>query len=120
MSELALRQAGFSELSYQFARFIQRLDNSGDDLVAMAAALASEAISEGHVCLNLAQMQRSDVLSQTGLPEEMPEWLQRLKQSHVVGQPGDYKPLILTDEGLLYLYRFWLDEQNVAQAIRQR
>lgn len=119
MSELlfSLRQAGLSELACQFAKFIQRLDKTGDDVIAQSAALLSEAVSQGHVCLNLAQVSDHAL---TDLPEHLSDWISRLKQSNVVGQPDDYVPLILTDEGLLYLYRHWQDEQDVAKAIRQR
>ena len=122
MSELmpSLRQAGFSELACQFAKFIQRLDKSGDDLIAITAALLSDANTQGHVCLNLTQAAANFSLDALDLPERDTDWVQRLQQSHVVGQAGDYAPLILTDTGLVYLYRYWLDEQQVATAIRQR
>ncbi|MFW5451736.1 MAG: hypothetical protein ACKE9I_09065, partial [Methylophagaceae bacterium] len=68
MSELlfSLRQAGLSELACQFAKFIQRLDKTGDDVIAQSAALLSEAVSQGHVCLNLAQVSDHAL---TDLPE---------------------------------------------------
>lgn len=122
MSELmlSLRKAGFGELACQFAKFIQRVDKTGDNLIAVTAALLSDANSQGHVCLNLAQAVDKDSLLSLGLPEQHSEWIKRLQQSHVVGAPGDYAPLILTESGLVYLYRYWLDEQHVATAIRQR
>ena len=115
-NELALRQAGFSELACQFSRFIARLDSSNDDLIATTAALVSDAVSQGHVCLNLQQVQGHELLDYP----DMIEWQQRLRQSSVVGQEGDYTPLLMTDDGRVYLYRYWLDEQHVAKAIMQR
>ena len=115
-NELALRQVGFSELACQFSRFIARLDGSDDDLIATTAALVSDAVSQGHVCLNLQQVQGHELLD---YPDTI-EWQQRLRQSSVVGQEGDYAPLIMTDDGRVYLYRYWLDEQHVAKAITQR
>ena len=117
---LSLRQTGFSELACQFAKFIQRLDKTGDNLIAVTAALLSDANKQGHVCLNLVQAIDNDVLLRLGLPEQHSDWVKRLQKSHVVGAPGDYAPLILTDAGLVYLYRYWLDEQHVATAIRKR
>jgi exodeoxyribonuclease V alpha subunit len=122
MSELilSLRQAGFSELACQFAKFIQRLDKTGDNLIALTAALVSDANTQGHVCLNLDQAAGIEAFNALDLPERQSDWVKRLQQSHVVGASGDYAPLILTNTGLLYLYRYWLDEQHVAITIRQR
>jgi len=116
----ALRQAGFSELACQFARYIERVDTSNDELVALTAGLLTEAVSQGHVCLNLNQMNTLFSSVRHLLPDEFSQWQSRLKQSNVVGSGGDYRPLILDDNGLLYLYRYWHDEQNIASAITQR
>jgi len=116
MNELALRQAGMSELACQFSRFIDRLNHGDDELVATISALLTDAVSQGHVCLNLAFILQQDLVE----CETLSELVTRLKNSHVVGGEGDYNPLILTNEGLLYLYRYWQDEQAVAQAMRQR
>jgi exodeoxyribonuclease V alpha subunit len=116
MNDLLLRQAGFSELACQFAGFIDRINQGNDELIPAIAALLTDAVSQGHVCLNLAQ-----ITGQTLLKGNNRSQLQvRLKASLVVGTAGDYKPLILTDDGLLYLYRYWSDEQLVAKAIQQR
>ncbi len=121
MSKLTsiLRQAGLSELACQFASFIGRLDKTDDPLIAMTAALLSEANRQGHVCLSLSQIMTNDNYNLLDLPDNIAQWQQRLKQSHVVGQAGEFTPLILTEQGTVYLYRYWLDEQNVATAIRQ-
>ncbi|NOQ94785.1 MAG: AAA family ATPase, partial [Methylophaga sp.] len=116
MNDLTLRQAGLSELACQFAHFIDRLNHGDDDLVATVSALLSDAVSQGHVCLNLDDISQQDLVA----CKDKTELLIRLNKSHVVGAAGDYKPLILTDEGLLYLYRYWQDEQTVAKAIQQR
>jgi exodeoxyribonuclease V alpha subunit len=116
----ALRQAGFSELACQFARYIERVDTSNDELVALTAGLLTEAVSQGHVCLNLSQMNTLFHNVKHLLPDEFSQWQTRLKQSNVVGSGGDYRPLIIDDNGLLYLYRYWHDEQNVASAIKLR
>lgn len=115
-----LRSAGMSELACQFSQFIQRLDNSGDNVIAITAALVSEANSQGHVCLNLALAVNNESLLPLALPAKLSDWIRRLKQSHVVGESGVSAPLILTEQGLVYLYRYWQDEQQVANAILQR
>jgi len=114
-----LREAGFSELACQFAAYISRQQNTEDPLVTLTAGLLSETISEGHVCLNLNDFSALNQTIQTVLPDAS-SWANSLQHSDVVGEPGEFKPLILTADGLLYLYRYWQSEQQVAKAIRQR
>lgn len=116
----ALRHAGFSELACQFARYIERVETTNDELVALTAGLLTEAVSQGHVCLNLSQMNSLFHNVRHLLPDDFTQWQSRLKQSNVVGTDGEYRPLILDDNGLLYLYRYWHDEQHVATVIKQR
>ena len=118
--KLALHQAGFSELACQFSAYIERVDKDNDLLVALTAGLLTEAVSQGHVCLNLNQSHALFQSVRNLLPDEFSKWQSRLKQSNVVGAGDDYRPLILDDNGLLYLYRYWHDEQNSAREIKQR
>lgn len=115
-----LRQQGFSELACQFAAYIDRKEDGQHPLISLTAGLLTEAMAQGHVCLNLHHLPDTIQPLTELLPDSVDIWLSQLKQGKCVGQPGDYKPLILTEEGLLYLYRYWLDERDVAQAIRQR
>ena len=115
-----LRQAGISELACQFAMYIERVDKTDDQLISLTAALLSEAVSQGHVCLNLNNFAAINEDLKPLLPEQLNDWLARLKNSNVVGQAGEYRPMIVDDKGLLYLYRHWQDEQSVAANIRQR
>lgn len=120
MNALALlRQQGFSTLACQFASYISRQQTPEDPLLTLTAGLLSEAVSDGHVCLNLAseQVWSAEILQH--LPDAK-NWQQQLTDNAIVGQPGDFKPLILTSDGRLYLQRYWQDEQQVATAIRQR
>ncbi|MFN7138494.1 MAG: exodeoxyribonuclease V subunit alpha, partial [Limisphaerales bacterium] len=48
------------------------------------------------------------------------KWLTELKASPVVGEPGDFKPLILDKKNRLYLHRYWSYENELAQALRGR
>ncbi len=112
-----LRQLGFSELACQFAQYIKRVEQHHSDTVAVTAALLTEAVSQGHVCLNL---ERKDVVLQTVrkyLPETLMDWKSQLEASNVVGKGDEYRPLILRDDGLVYLYRHWHAEQQVAKQL---
>ncbi len=122
MSDLLklLRQHGLSELACQFAAYIDRKEQGMRPVVSITAALLSEAIAEGHVCLNLQQLPTFCQPLKPVLPESVDDWMEILSLAKTVGQPGDYTPLILTEQGLLYLYRYYRDEQDVASLIQQR
>jgi len=47
-------------------------------------------------------------------------WLKKIRQSPVVGWPGDYRPLILDKKNRLYLYRYWDYEKKLSESMLQR
>lgn len=114
-----LREAGCSELACQFAAYIGRQQSTEDPLVTLTAGLLSHTLSEGHVCLNLQTFVSASPQIQQQLPSAA-KWQESLQKSAVVGQPGAFTPLILTADGLLYLYRYWQAEQQLAAAVLQR
>lgn len=122
MSELltTLRQHGISELACQFAAYIDRKEQGMRPVISLTSALLTEAVAQGHVCLNLRQLPDFFQPFKSLLPDTVADWQTLLLQVKTVGQPGDYTPLILSDQGLLYLYRYYRDEQDVAQLIQQR
>ena len=106
----------------------------------LSVAIAVWAPVNGHVCIDLANVQQQvrdevgssneniDPLLQAQLDwPEMSVWVNHLVKSPLVSvpQPGklddvDYtKPLVLFDN-LLYLTRQWVDEGTVATALRMR
>ncbi|MDH5353741.1 MAG: exodeoxyribonuclease V subunit alpha [Gammaproteobacteria bacterium] len=122
-----LGQAAIYPLSYYFARFIaEQSDENIDSLTALSAALVSEANQQGHVCIDLEQMQQKLIFNCEGLSNSelitgisTAQWCQDLLQNHCVGLPGEITPLVL-ENSRLYLYRYWFYETQVAQAIRSR
>lgn len=116
------RQQYLSALDFHFARFIQGL--AGDDApdVALAAALVSRWRGEGHICLDLSIPAGKILLP--GIDDsvrcpELDHWRQTLSESPVAGQPGEWKPLILSGTRL-YLYRYWEYENKLATILKQR
>lgn len=95
-------------LNVRFAAFVADLDPGAGPELALAAALVSRRVEEGHVCLDL----RAD-------PRRTP-WEEGLRASRVVGAPGDFTPLVLDDGGRLYLYRYWRYEAAVTSFVRER
>lgn len=120
-------QGALSDLDVHFAHFMERLAGGNAAELALAAALASHATAQGDICLNLRQWIRRTqalqadpaALPPTILPTAQ-DWLESLRNSPVVGQPGARQPLILDRRGRLYLYRYWQYEQRLARDLRRR
>ena len=117
----------FSDLDRHFARLMQRLAGAAASAeLELAAALVSRAKGEGHICLDLARCARLNFPAEAERGEatvrcpELDAWLAALRATKVVGQPGEFAPLILDASSRLYLHRYWRYEQNLAQAIRER
>jgi exodeoxyribonuclease V alpha subunit len=109
-----------SELDYRFARFLGRLDGTCDTKLLLAAALVSRERGNGHICIDLTALAESAI----DMPESDPlvcpslnAWFNILHASPVVGNPGDYRPLIL-DGSRLYLYRYWDFEKRLADTLK--
>ena len=114
-----------AEIDLHFAGFIDRLSGHLVPDLALAAALASRAVTEGHVCVDLRSLDRVELLeAREGRPATTcptaEDWIARLRSSSVVGSPGDQRPLILDSFGRLYLYRYWSYEQELIEAINRR
>ena len=116
----------FSDLDRHFARFIELQAGGNRPLVALAAALTSRNRTEGHICLNL------EAVAETPIPENPTEgeksiqlpslsvWSKELKNSSVVGSPGQFCPLVMDARHRLYLHRYWQYEQTLAAEILKR
>jgi len=77
------------------------------------------------VCLDLSSIEGKDLLKgEDGIdPVVCPElnnWCKQLRETAVVGNPGEYKPLILDDQSRLYLFRYWQYQEKLADSIRTR
>jgi exodeoxyribonuclease V alpha subunit len=117
---LALKAGALRELDVYFAERVTRHLEQGRDDVALAAAMVSHAVGEGHVCVDLAQQAAQSILSNenfTGIPAPVFDtWKRQLQDSGVVGAAGEIKPLIL-DGDRLYLGRYWHFEQELASRL---
>ncbi|MDP9432750.1 MAG: AAA family ATPase, partial [Actinomycetota bacterium] len=122
---------------------LARLGNEPSELVQLAAALAVRGVRTGSVCLELATVAESVVpieaelddsgpLEEPGAavpddrPVELPwppldAWLAAVERSPVVavGRDSAWRPLRFVD-GLLYLDRYWRQEELVRRELDQR
>ena len=119
-------QGLLNAIDRQFADLIVQLAGNRSSELWLGAALASNAVQRGNVCL--------DLKSAAGMPwsEEEPAannhlvcpswevWCGALTGAKPVGTPGEFKPLILDDAGRLYLYRYWHYEKMLADFFQAR
>jgi exodeoxyribonuclease V alpha subunit len=120
--DLYLESDSFSSLDRHFAGFIQKLSGASSPELVLAAALVSHATGEGHICLDLALEQPLDlheIRERFALPEKG-LWEKKLRESDVVGKPGEHRPLVLDHKARLYLYRYWEYQEELARGIRRR
>lgn len=103
-----------SHLNIQFGEFIRSLCGGQPDAVVAAAVLVSQVTEQGHVCADL-----SALAGYPGDEQSLDGWLTTLRASPVVGQPGDYRPLILDGAHRLYLHRYWCYQHRIASRIHQ-
>jgi exodeoxyribonuclease V alpha subunit len=117
-----LEAAGvLSPLDVELSLCLARLGDEHDEAVLLAIALASQAVSEGHVCLDLARrvgtpLLASDARALPPLPD-LSVWLERLSRSALVSLDGiEPRPLVL-EHGKLYLARYRDHERRVADQL---
>ena len=119
-SEPSLPDDQFRDIDRHFARLIARLAGREAPALAAAAALASRATGSGDVCIDLAEFAGRAVPGCSLTAPALDEWIAALRNSPVVGCPGDFRPLVLDESGRLYLYRYWDYEQRLAENLLAR
>jgi exodeoxyribonuclease V alpha subunit len=113
-------------LDEHFARSLGQISGESRPEVLLAAALASQRVSEGHVCLELASLVATLPLPKDTEADEAPiwpelsRWLELLRSSPLVARDGETTPLVLDAAGRLYLRRYHRYEQQLGLAILER
>lgn len=103
------------------ATTLVRLGDESRDDVLLGAALAVRATRVGHVCADLAAMEKTlpnGDESELVLPE-LGSWVRALAASSLTATNDSARPLRLVDKRL-YLERYWEYEQTVIAQIRAR
>ena len=113
LAELLCRQALVAEAPVEDA-----------ELLALTAALVSVERGRGHVCIRLAdwaerEFPKEGTGNDAGLPvfPELSVWQACLESSSLVGDGTRVTPLVLSGEGLVYLYRYWAAERRVERRL---
>ena len=118
-----LDSAEFDDIDRHFARFMERLSGAANPELALAAALVSQSRGKGSICLDLRTVAAAGFSKEASqdvnrLPE-FEHWVTKLREASVVGEPKEFKPLVLDGRGRLYLHRYWEYESNLAKSISQ-
>jgi len=122
----ARQQGLISELELQFCFFLDELEKKASPELLLAAALCIRATRTGDVCLSLNDLAGTTIFAEDETGQEglilpaLPDWMESLRNSAVVGEPGEYKPFILDEGNRLYLYRYWDYERRLAENISRR
>lgn len=98
----------YREIDLAFADFLCRRAGRGAERLRPLARELSRGTGEGHICLHMEDAVPADDLA---------DCLSGLRETGVVGCPGEFTPLILDSENRLYLYRYWAYERNLADAL---
>jgi exodeoxyribonuclease V alpha subunit len=102
--------AGVLELSdVHVAQRVTALAGEFDEDVALAVALAVRALRGGSVCVDLRTVAADCGVRELPWPEPVP-WLAAVRGSRLVRDPA---ALRLHDDRLVYLDRYWREEQQV-------
>ncbi|MGQ0749041.1 MAG: exodeoxyribonuclease V subunit alpha [Betaproteobacteria bacterium] len=107
-------------LEAHFARFLARLAGAEDAALRAAAVLACRATSNGDVCVRLDDYAGRAIEGLDITAPSLRDWIALLRRSPVVGMPEDFRPLVLDDDGRLYLYRYWQYESQLARDLLDR
>lgn len=113
----------FLPIDIHFALFITRLEPSSTPELLIASALVSRATREGHVCLDLTSSEIKpvyNIIKNSLSLKPVSDWPILLAGNSVVGNPGDYTPLILDGRSRLYLHRLWQYEEILADNLLLR
>ncbi len=126
-----LRSNGvLSHLDWHFARVLSEIAGETDARVRLGAALVSQALARGHVCLDLDRVCADPaLLDEAGggavgdapippLPD-LAEWRAALRASDLTGDCGTTSALVLHGDRL-YTRRYWDYEVGLAAAIADR
>jgi exodeoxyribonuclease V alpha subunit len=112
----------FQPMDLHLARLLSKLAGEDDPLLFLSVCLVSRGLSQGDVCLELDR-HAGNVFSCEELHIDLPparSWSESLLNSKVVGRPGAFTPLVLDEQGRLYLHRYFSYEQELARDLLLR
>jgi exodeoxyribonuclease V alpha subunit len=120
---------GLAATSTHFVKLIADLAQSQAPELLLGVLAASEQTLNQNACAFLPALAETPIIppeliaepeTKTLLYPSLKPWLSALHaHPQIIGNPGDYTPLILEGQRL-YLQRYWLYEEKLAQSLKQR
>lgn len=119
-----LTQGFLRPLDIHFSNWLVQQKPQLSKNLALLAALVSQQLGEGHVCINLKNLETiwsawPVVLREEALQIVSSQPVEELLDSKILGNGQHLTPLVL-DKGRLYLYRYWRYECQVAKDLLLR
>jgi len=108
-------------IDQHFAALMNRLAKVPSPELKLAAKLVSNFRARGDVCVPLRDVTSTEAEKMGGT--EVPplkDWVNKLRSSGVVGDPGEFAPLILDQSDRLYLQRYWKYEDELGRNLQAR
>jgi len=108
-------------IDQHFAALMNRLATVPSPELKLAAKLVSNFRARGDVCVPLRDVTSTEAEKMGGT--EVPplkDWVNKLRSSGVVGDPGEFAPLILDQSDRLYLQRYWKYEDELGRNLQAR
>lgn len=114
-----------SPIDVELAKSLARITGDASPTVRLAAALASRATTEGHVCVALPRLAGSEARAPSGEPlgvsyPPLDEFVSALRASPAVGDGSRPSVLVLDRAHRLYLFRYHDHEARLARALVER
>jgi len=120
--EQAAARGQLRRIDLHVALFLEKLAGGDSPELLLAAALASRAVGEGHICLPLDQVAGKPVFAPEPLCKapELSFWRERLLAGGVVAGPDGRAPLVLDTDDRLYLARYFRCERMIGEDLLRR
>jgi exodeoxyribonuclease V alpha subunit len=108
-------------IDQHFAALMNRLAKVPSPELELAAKLVSSFRARGDICLPLRNVTPAEAekMGYTEVPA-LRNWVRKLRSSGVVGDPGEFAPLILDQSERLYLQRYWRYEDELGRNLQAR
>jgi exodeoxyribonuclease V alpha subunit len=118
---MAMPELEIDFIDQHFAALMNRLAKVPSPELALAAKLVSNFRARGDVCVPLRNVTATEAgkLGSTEVPA-LKNWVKKLRSSGVVGDPGEFAPLILDHSDRLYLQRYWKYEDELGRNLQAR
>lgn len=119
--EKILSDSSFSATDRMLVHHLQEVWNESNPWILLAAAICSQSVREGHSFLDISKKPLQLDLKSVNWPS-LAEWRAYASESSIIADSSksSSSPLILADGNALYLSKYYVYEQKVAELLKNR